>query len=197
MDHGGHRSEERQNMENIKILIVDDEQNVTRALARSLSFEEYSIVTADNGLDALEFIKENKIDLIISDQRMPQMTGVEFLSKAWELYPDAVRILLTGYADFDEALQAINEAGIHKLVQKPWHDGELKTGIKDALKTLKKDRQIKLDMNDQEGAYWMDEDSPSSSHSGFIRRRSMSPKLEKKLIQRQRKALRKAPSGVY
>jgi len=91
MDHGGHRSEERQNMENIKILIVDDEQNVTRALARSLSFEEYSIVTADNGLDALEFIKENKIDLIISDQRMPQMTGVEFLSKAWELYPDAVR----------------------------------------------------------------------------------------------------------
>lgn len=184
-------------MENIKILIVDDEQNVTRALARSLSFEEYSIVTADNGLDALEFIKENKIDLIISDQRMPQMTGVEFLSKAWELYPDAVRILLTGYADFDVALQAINEAGIHKLVQKPWHDGELKTGIKDALKTLKKDRQIKLDMNDQEGAYWMDEDSPSSSHSGFIRRRSMSPKLEKKLIQRQRKALRKAPSGVY
>jgi len=197
MDHRGHRSKQEQRMDNGKILIVDDEQNVIRALARSLSFEEYSIATADNGLDALEFIKENKIDLIISDQRMPQMTGIEFFSKAREVHPDAVRILLTGYADFDVALQAINEAGVHKLVQKPWHDGELKTDIKGAIKRVKKERQVKLDMIDQERAYRMDEDSPSSFYSENIRRRYMSPQLENKLTQRQRKALKKKPSGVY
>ncbi len=115
------------------ILLVDDEQHVSKAISRMLFDENYQIITAVNGVEALEALKHNEVDLIISDQRMPEMTGVEFLKKARILRPAVIRVMLTGYSDFTDLMEAINEAGIYKFILKPWDEIELKTTIKHAL----------------------------------------------------------------
>lgn len=111
----------------IKILLVDDEVNITKALKRLLmEVDQYEIVIANSGADALEEIQESPdIGLIISDQRMPGMTGVEFLSQARTLLPDAVRILLTGYADIEASIGAINQGAVFRYLTKPWDDEDL------------------------------------------------------------------------
>ncbi len=111
----------------IKILLVDDEVNITKALRRLLlEFDHYDVYTASSGADALELIKEEpEIGVIISDQRMPEMTGVEFLSKARKELPDAIRILLTGYADIEASIGAINQGAVFRYLTKPWKDDEL------------------------------------------------------------------------
>ena len=82
------------------ILIVDDEPDILDSLALSLELD-YEVLTSTNGPEALEMLNENKVSLIISDQRMPKMTGVEFLAEAEVLSPSTVRMMLTGFADFD------------------------------------------------------------------------------------------------
>lgn len=111
----------------IKILLVDDEVNITKALRRLLmQSDRYDVYTADSGAAGIEQIKENAdIGVIISDQRMPEMTGVEFLAQARELVPDAVRILLTGYADIEASIGAINQGAVFRYLTKPWQDDEL------------------------------------------------------------------------
>ena len=95
---------------NVKILLVDDEVNITKSLRRLLSqVDEYEILISNSGDEGLAQVRENlDIGVIISDQRMPQMTGVAFLSEARKLVPDALRILLTGYADIEASIAAIN-----------------------------------------------------------------------------------------
>ncbi|MBU3914508.1 response regulator [bacterium] len=117
----------------IQILLVDDEKHVISAITRSLFDEDYEIHAATDGKKGLEILDNQKIDVIISDQRMPGMTGVEFLKRAREKHPTAVRIMLSGYADINAALDAINEAGIYKFLVKPWDETELKQTIKKAL----------------------------------------------------------------
>ena len=120
-------------MNTYTLLLVDDEQNILNSLTRLLRREKYSLLTANGGLGALEILKENKVDLIISDQRMPGMTGVELLKQVKKLYPDIVRLVLSGYADFDSILAAINEGEIYRFISKPWNDEELKLTIKRSL----------------------------------------------------------------
>ncbi|MBT6499063.1 MAG: response regulator, partial [Deltaproteobacteria bacterium] len=88
---------------------------------------------AESGQEALKILDSEEIDLIISDQRMPEMSGVEFLSQARIRKPAAIRIMLSGYADMNAALDAINEAGIYKFLVKPWDDLELQQTIDKAL----------------------------------------------------------------
>lgn len=117
-----------------RILAVDDEVNILSSLRRLLRRENYELLTANSGEEGLRILKEEgEINLIISDQRMPGMQGVEFLKKAMELYPDTIRIILSGYTDVSAITAAINEGHIYQFILKPWNDEELKSIIRRAL----------------------------------------------------------------
>ena len=117
--------------EELKILLVDDEVNITKALRRLLmDVDLYDIYIANSGQEALELLAdEPDVGVIISDQRMPEMTGVEFLQQARKVVPDAVRILLTGYADIEASIAAINEGAVFRYLTKPWEDEDLLQSI--------------------------------------------------------------------
>ncbi len=120
--------------EPVKILFVDDEENILKSLQRMLLDEEYQVLTADSGAAGLELLRrESDVGLIVSDQRMPGMSGVEFLQQARQITPDAQRIVLTGHADISAAIGAINEGGAHRYLHKPWNDDELIRVIREAV----------------------------------------------------------------
>ncbi|MBI5444741.1 MAG: response regulator [Deltaproteobacteria bacterium] len=108
-----------------RLLFVDDEENVLKTLQRLFHRGDYEILTASNGPEALSLLESNEVSLIISDQRMPGMSGAEFFSQAKILQPDAVRIMLTGYSDAASAVQAINEGRVYRFLPKPWSDSAL------------------------------------------------------------------------
>ncbi len=114
------------------ILLVDDEPNIIKALKRLLRRDGYTILTATDGRTGLDMLAHNKVGVILSDQRMPEMSGVEFLSQVKELYPDTVRMVLSGYTDLNTVTDAINQGAIYKFLTKPWEDGLLRANIKDA-----------------------------------------------------------------
>jgi len=117
------------------ILIVDDEDSILRSLNRLFRKENYRIVTADSGSEGLRLIGEapTPFSLIISDQRMPEMTGDQFLAEARKIAPDTMRVLLTGYADVDSIIEAINKGGIHRYFTKPWKDEDLLLQVRQVL----------------------------------------------------------------
>jgi putative nucleotidyltransferase with HDIG domain len=114
------------------ILIVDDEDSILNAFKRILADGDYEVHTASNGLEGLNKLHtaQRPYSLIISDQRMPVMSGVQFFTQAKDIFPDAVRILLTGYADTAAVIDAINKGGVHLYFTKPWHEEELLLHIK-------------------------------------------------------------------
>jgi putative nucleotidyltransferase with HDIG domain len=114
------------------ILIVDDEDSILNTFKRILADGDYEVHTANNGLEGLNKLHtaQRPYSLIISDQRMPLMSGVQFFTQAKDIFPDAVRILLTGYADTDAVIDAINKGGVHLYFTKPWHEEELLLHIK-------------------------------------------------------------------
>jgi len=118
-----------------KVLLIDDEPANLRLLRRVLG-QDYDTLVAENGSDGLKILAEEQVSLIISDQRMPGMTGVEVLSASREIQPDAVRILLTGYTDIQALIDAINSGHIYKYVQKPWDAEDLKLTVKRAIESL-------------------------------------------------------------
>jgi len=107
------------------VLLVDDEQAVLRALRRMLRSIGCKVLTAEGGAQGLALMDEEPVDLIISDMRMPQMTGAEFLSEVASKWPDTERILLTGYADLESTIAAVNEGRISRYLNKPWNDEEV------------------------------------------------------------------------
>ena len=115
------------------ILIVDDERSILNSLHRLFRKEGYNILTAESGEQGLKVLSNNRIDLIISDQRMPGMSGVEFLRRAKERYPDIIRIILSGYVDIETITSGVNEGNIYKFILKPWNDEELKIAVARAL----------------------------------------------------------------
>lgn len=125
------------------LLFVDDEPNILKSLKRLFRGSEYNILLAENGAEGLKVLTENPVDLIISDMRMPQMDGAEFLSRAAERWPSTVRILLTGYADMESTISAVNKGKIYSYCSKPWEDNELKILVNNALeqKRLLDERQ--------------------------------------------------------
>lgn len=116
-----------------RVLIVDDEPAILSALRRVLADEPYSIECAGSGAEALARARASEFDLVLSDFRMPGMDGVTFLEAFKAIRPDAVRLMLSGYADLDALLGAINRAEIYRFIAKPWEDYELKTTLAHAL----------------------------------------------------------------
>lgn len=115
-----------------KILIVDDEPANLRALER-LFREHYEVLTAVSGAEALEVLGKHDVALLITDQRMPGMTGIKLLKKTVTLRPRMVRIILTGYTDVDALVEAINCGEVYRYVTKPWSNEELRITVKRAL----------------------------------------------------------------
>lgn len=116
------------------VLFVDDEPNVLNALKRLFRKEGYNLLFARSGKDGLALMEEGeKPAVIISDQRMPEMNGAEFLSRAKEIAPDSVRLMLTGYSDIHAAMDAINQSGLFRYILKPWNDDDLKRAVGEAV----------------------------------------------------------------
>ena len=113
-------------------MLVDDEENILRSLVRLFRRDGYNILTANSGQAGMDLLKEHDVSVIISDQRMPQMTGVEFLGKVKEIYPNTVRIVLSGYTDLNSITNAINHGAIFRFLTKPWDDALLRKNIEEA-----------------------------------------------------------------
>ena len=122
-------------MENYQytLLFVDDEKSILTSMRRLFRNDNYKILLANSGAEGLEVLKENDVSVIISDQRMPGMTGSQFLAQSKFEAPHAIRILLTGYSDIEDAVQSINEGQIFRYLNKPWDEMDLKHTVLQAL----------------------------------------------------------------
>ena len=128
-----------------RILIVDDEPNIVSSLRRLLGSEDRQVLTAKDAEGAWSLLKEQgEVEVIVCDNKLPGMTGIEFLTKAKRLYPDTVKILMTGYPDLNSAMDAINRAHIWRYVQKPVEVEELKLLVKQAFDYYRILRQNRL-----------------------------------------------------
>jgi response regulator RpfG family c-di-GMP phosphodiesterase len=127
----------------VNVLYVDDEQ--TNLFSFKASFRrDFNVLTANSGEEALKLMETEKIHVIVSDQRMPGMTGIELLQQVKVKYPEPIRILLTGYADINAVIDAINKGEVYRYVTKPWNTDELKTIIiaADEIFKLRKENKI-------------------------------------------------------
>jgi putative nucleotidyltransferase with HDIG domain len=114
------------------VLFVDDEVNILKALQRLLRSEDMNILCASRASEALELLDQHPAQVVVTDQRMPEMSGVDLLSQVRERHPDIVRMLLTGYTEMTVAVDAINRGEIYRLITKPWNDDELRATIRQA-----------------------------------------------------------------
>ena len=170
-------------MEKSKLLLVDDEPNLTSALVRSLDRTQFEIFTADSAQQALLVLAGNEIDVVVSDERMPGMTGSQLLTEVRKRWPSTIRMILSGQADLEAAVRAINEGEVYRFLLKPCHPKELQMTILQGLQqkklvaqsrkllqehqknvnileTLEKDNPgiTKIEL-DEDGAIMMDEDA--------------------------------------
>jgi response regulator RpfG family c-di-GMP phosphodiesterase len=128
-----------------RILLVDDEKSILDSLYRFCRQRKWDAIRANSGAEGLEFLESESVDIIVSDMRMPNMDGAEFLSKAKVKAPQAVRILLTGYADMEAVISAVNEAKIYNYLNKPWDENMLESVINSALDfKQKEDERLRL-----------------------------------------------------
>lgn len=137
-----------------RVLIVNDEPSILKALQRLLRAVpcsygghqfELDVSTSSSPLAALELVRKEEFDLFISDYRMPEMDGIEFLKAASAIRPDAARLILSGYADLNALVRAVNEVGIDRFIGKPWNDYDLLSAIGQALahrELLQENRQL-------------------------------------------------------
>ncbi len=114
------------------LLLVDDEENILHALTRVFRRDGYTLLNARSGAAGLDLLAQHEVGVVISDQRMPEMTGVEFLSRVKEQYPDTLRIVLSGYTELKSVTDAINQGAVYKFLTKPWDDALLRKHVQDA-----------------------------------------------------------------
>jgi CheY-like chemotaxis protein len=117
------------------VLLLDDEADILRALNRTLRADGYKILAATNADDAFKLLALNEVHVVVSDQRMPEVTGTEFLGKVRLMYPDTTRILLTGYADMQSVIDAINQGAVYRYFTKPWDNDELRACVAQAVRS--------------------------------------------------------------
>ena len=115
----------------LTLLLLDDEKDILNALKRLLR-KDYTLVSFSEGQAALDYLQEHPVDLIMSDMRMPNMDGAEFLAKSCDIQPDAIRLLLTGYSDMESTIKAINDGGVYTYIAKPWDNDGLKLTLQKA-----------------------------------------------------------------
>ena len=144
-------------MEKFPILYVDDEAHNLTSFAATFRIE-YQIYTATNGYDAIEIMRNNDIKLVITDQRMPEMTGIQLLEKLSPEFPDSIRMILTGFSDIEVIIEAINNGRVFRYITKPWDENELRMTIdnakqlfevQDRNRTLMTEIQQKVEEQDQ------------------------------------------------
>ena len=114
------------------VLFVDDEVNILKALQRLLRSEHMNVLCASRAQEALQLLDKQPCQVVVTDQRMPEMSGVDLLSQVRQRFPDIVRMMLTGYTEMDVAVDAINRGEIYRLITKPWSDDELRATIRQA-----------------------------------------------------------------
>jgi DNA-binding NtrC family response regulator len=137
-----------------KIVLVDDEEMVLKSLNSLLELEtNYQVLTFTSVMDALGFIKKNDIDLVISDYLMPEMDGISFLAKVKELRPEVPRIILTGYADKENAIKAINDVGLFQYIEKPWDNDDLLIIVRNGLERQKLMKNLQEKIGEINKAY--------------------------------------------
>ncbi len=116
------------------LLLVDDEPKILSILKRILRSDGYNLLTASSGLEALELLAKHAVQVIVADQRMPNMSGAEFLGIVKQLYPDTIRIILSGYTDIEVIAESVNRGAVFKFLTKPWDDQLLREHIRDAFR---------------------------------------------------------------
>jgi len=116
------------------VLLVDDEQNVLRALARLLRRDGYRIFTASSFHDAFEILGTENVHVVMSDHRMPEGRGTEFLSRVKATHPHTIRLILSGYADLGAVTEAINGGAVYRFLTKPWNDDDLRETLREAMR---------------------------------------------------------------
>ncbi len=124
------------------LLLVDDEPNVLNALRRLLRRDGIRVLSAGSAAEGLELLARNRVQVVVSDHRMPLMSGTEFLSKVKDLYPETVRMVLSGYADIDSVTKAINQGAIYRFLSKPWDDDDLRDQIRSAFRQQAKGQSV-------------------------------------------------------
>lgn len=130
------------------VVIVDDEEMVLTSISSFLMLEtEYDVQTFLSAKEALAFIQSNEVDLVISDYLMPEMDGIQFLAEVKKVRPETTRIILTGYADKENAIKAINDVGLFQYIEKPWENEDLRIIIRNGLekKLLMQQLQEKIE----------------------------------------------------
>jgi two-component system probable response regulator PhcQ len=134
-----------------RVLVVDDEPTITDMLRDVLSLVPYEIMSANSAEDALAILEWEQVDVVISDERMPGMSGSEFIALVRQKYPETIRIILTAYARLDAAIRAINEGEIYRFFTKPCSMIDLAVAIHHALqqKELTKERELPLELKRQ------------------------------------------------
>lgn len=115
------------------VLFIDDEINVLKSILRAFSNEKINVRLASNPQDAFDIIRNEKIAVVVSDNMMPGITGIDLLSQIRERFPDTIRIMMSGYTDPNTTLDAINFGGVYKFIVKPWNNEDLVSIVKDAL----------------------------------------------------------------
>ena len=128
------------------VLFVDDEPQILTTLAAAFS-KQYKVFTASGGKEALDIVRKNKIHVLVSDQRMPEMTGIQLLQEAKSISPSTMRILLTGYADLDAIIGAVNVGDVFRFVNKPWKNDKLRETISLACEIS--DKTLKVSVENQ------------------------------------------------
>ena len=126
------------------ILVVDDDKLFVEYIQRVLSGESYNIIAGSSGQEGLEILEKQHVSMVISEYKIPLMSGLEFLEKVRIIYPDILTIMVTDHADIKLVIKAINEAGVYKFLLKPWDDIDFKNTIKKTLESLKviKERDV-------------------------------------------------------
>lgn len=139
---------------NSTIVIVDDEEIVLTSLRSLLSLEtDHNVKTFESPMEALEYIKKKSVDLVVSDYLMPDMDGLSFLSRVKEIQPEVPRIILTGYADKENAIKAINDVGLFQYIEKPWDNDEMLIIFRNALERNTLMKKLKEKMKEIEDAH--------------------------------------------
>jgi response regulator RpfG family c-di-GMP phosphodiesterase len=119
------------------VLCVDDELNILKSMKRMLYKKNYQLLLAQSGAEALEFMQLHDVHLIISDMKMPAMSGAQLLEKVASSYPNTYRILLSGYSDIESKVDAVSKGKIHCYLQKPWDNKEITHAIEEGLKEVR------------------------------------------------------------
>ena len=131
------------------IIVVDDEELVVTSLQTFLDLETpYRTITFTSAQMALQHIRDHDIDLVISDYLMPEMDGITFLRQVRELKPDVPRIILTGYADKENAIKAINQVGLFQYIEKPWENEDLRVIVRNGLEKMQLLKKLQVKTNE-------------------------------------------------